>query len=209
MFFCFVLLRKINSELISIANLPLFCLRKQRKISPELTYVPIFLHFICGSPPQHGCGCAAAWIQTHEPGLPKLSTPNSRAIPQGQLQHVVFLMLSSIQGQKKSIIGHVDKKEYFPFKNVFVGASPVAEYLSLHAHCGGPGFRQFRSWAQTWHCSSGHGEVVSRMPQLGGPTIKIYRYILGGFGEKKAGKKKDWQWLLAQVPIFKKIKNKK
>ena len=44
------------------------------------------------------------------------------------------------------------------------------------------------------------------MPQLEGPTTKIYNYILGGFGEKKAGKKKKkgWQQLLAQVPIFKK-----
>ena len=44
------------------------------------------------------------------------------------------------------------------------------------------------------------------MPQLEGPTTKIYNYVLGEFGEKKAGKKKkeDWQQLLAQVPIFKK-----
>ena len=28
------------------------------------------------------------------------------------------------------------------------------------------------------------------MPQLEGPTTKIYNYALGGFGEKKAGKKK-------------------
>ena len=40
------------------------------------------------------------------------------------------------------------------------------------------------------------------MPQLEGPKTKIYNYILGGFGEKKQ-KKKDWQQLLAQVPIFK------
>ena len=54
------------------------------------------------------------------------------------------------------------------------------------------------------------------MPQLEGPTNKIYNtyvqiYVLGGFGEKKAGgKKEDWQQLLAQVPIFiKKEKNVK
>ena len=40
------------------------------------------------------------------------------------------------------------------------------------------------------------------MPQLEGPTTKIYNRIPGGFGEKK--KKKDWQQMLAQVPIFKK-----
>ena len=47
------------------------------------------------------------------------------------------------------------------------------------------------------------------MPQLEGPTTKIYNYVLEGLGQKKAGgkkreKKKDWQQLLAQVPIFKK-----
>ena len=49
------------------------------------------------------------------------------------------------------------------------------------------------------------------MPQLEGATSKIYNYVLGGFGEKKQEKKKkeDWQQLLAQVPIFKKIKIKK
>ena len=34
------------------------------------------------------------------------------------------------------------------------------------------------------------------MPQLEGPTTKIYNYVLGGFGEKKQKKKKkeeDWQ----------------
>ena len=47
------------------------------------------------------------------------------------------------------------------------------------------------------------------MPQLEGPTTKIYNYVLQGFGEKKQKKKKkeeeDWQQLLAEVPIFKKI----
>ena len=44
------------------------------------------------------------------------------------------------------------------------------------------------------------------MPQLEGPTTKIYNYVLGGFGEEKAGKKQkeDWQQFLAQVPMFKK-----
>ena len=41
------------------------------------------------------------------------------------------------------------------------------------------------------------------MPQLEGPTTKIYDYVVEGFGEKKQ-KEKDWQQLLAQVPIFKK-----
>ena len=29
------------------------------------------------------------------------------------------------------------------------------------------------------------------MPQLEGPTTKIYNYVLGGFGEKKKEKKKN------------------
>ena len=37
---------------------------------------------------------------------------------------------------------------------------------------------------------SGHFEVASQMPQLEGPTTKIYKYVLGEFGEKKQKKKK-------------------
>ena len=37
-----------------------------------------------------------------------------------------------------------------------------------------------------------------------GPTTRPYNCVLGGFGEKKKKKKKDWQQMLAQVPIFKK-----
>ena len=43
------------------------------------------------------------------------------------------------------------------------------------------------------------------MLQPEGPTTGIYNYVLGGFWEKKQKEpKKDWQHLLAQVPIFKK-----
>ena len=44
------------------------------------------------------------------------------------------------------------------------------------------------------------------MPQLEGPTTKIYNYVWGGWGDKAGKKKKDWQQLLAQVPILKKKK---
>ena len=40
------------------------------------------------------------------------------------------------------------------------------------------------------------------MPQLEGPTTKIYNYVLGELGEKKQTKKKIGK-LLAQVPILK------
>src|SRR3712207_7195740 len=56
---------------------------------------------------------------------------------------------------------------------------------------------------RSWHHSSGHTEGASHMPQLEGHTTRIYNYVLGGFGEKKRGKKRkkkeDWQQLLAQV----------
>ena len=42
------------------------------------------------------------------------------------------------------------------------------------------------------------------MPQLEGCRTEIYNYVLGGFGEKKEGKKKIGK--LVQVPIFKKKK---
>ena len=44
-------------------------------------------------------------------------------------------------------------------------------------------------WAQTWPCSLGHVEAVSHIPQLEGPTTRISKYVLGGFGEKKQEKK--------------------
>ena len=49
------------------------------------------------------------------------------------------------------------------------------------------------------------------MPQLEGPANKIYNYVRGGLREIKQKKKKeeDWQQLLAQVLIFKKMKRKK
>ena len=68
---------------------------------------------------------------------------------------------------------------------------PVAKWFSLFASCGLPGFRRCRSWAQTWHCSSGHAEVASHMPQLEGPTAKKYTTVYwGDLGEEKAGEKK-------------------
>ena len=36
---------------------------------------------------------------------------------------------------------------------------------------------------------AGHTDVVSHMPQLEGPTTKIYNYVLEGLGEKKQKKK--------------------
>ena len=47
---------------------------------------------------------------------------------------------------------------------------------------------------------------MSHIAQLEGPTTRIYNYVVGGFGEMninlKNKKQKDWQQMLAQVPIF-------
>ena len=85
----------------------------------------------------------------------------------------------------------------------------MAEWLCLCPLLGRPRVSEVGSWAWTWHHSSGHVEVAPHMPQLEGPTIKniqLWGGGLRGFGEKK--KKKDWQQMLAQGPIFKKNKNK-
>ena len=42
------------------------------------------------------------------------------------------------------------------------------------------------------------------MPHLEGPATKIYNSVLGGVSERRRRGKRDWQQLLAQVPIFKK-----
>src|SRR3712207_2257547 len=55
---------------------------------------------------------------------------------------------------------------------------------------GGRVFRQFESWARTWHCSSDHAEAASHMPQLEEPTTKNAQLCTGGlWGEKGKNKK--------------------
>ena len=63
-------------------------------------------------------------------------------------------------------------------------------------------FHLFGFWARTWYHSSGHAEVASHTAQSEELTSRIYNYVLGGSGEKK---KKEWQQMLDQVPILKKI----
>ena len=46
--------------------------------------------------------------------------------------------------------------------------------------------------------------MLSHITEPEGRTTRIYNYVLGGFGERKKEKIKDWQQMLAQVPIFKK-----
>ena len=92
---------------------------------------------------------------------------------------------------------------------------------------GSPGFHQFRSWVLTQHGSSSHAEVASHTAELEGLANRIYNYVLGGVEEneeedetEEEEKKeeseeeeekveKDWQQMLAQVPIFKKKQKQK
>ena len=61
----------------------------------------------------------------------------------------------------------------------------------VHVLCfGGLGFHWFRSWARTWHHSSGHAEVASNIAQSEALTPTIYNCALGGlWGEEKREKK--------------------
>ena len=68
----------------------------------------------------------------------------------------------------------------------------VVKFVLSASH--GPGFSWFRSWARTWHRSSGHVE-----PQLEGPTTKNIQLCTRGlWGEKgkklkSLKKKKIWE----------------
>ena len=75
-------------------------------------------------------------------------------------------------------------------KRSVLGAGPMAEWLSSRSPLQWPGVSLVWILGATWHCSSGHVEVASHMPQLEGPTTRIYNYVLGEFREKKQKKKK-------------------
>ena len=53
--------------------------------------------------------------------------------------------------------------------------------------------------------STSHQAMLGQRPiaQPEALTTRIFDCVLGDFGEKKKGKKEDWQQMLAQVPIFK------
>ena len=67
---------------------------------------------------------------------------------------------------------------------------PHGRVVKFELRFGGPGFRQFRSWAWTWHRSSSHAEAASHMPQLEGPTTENIQLCPGGVWREK-GKKKS------------------
>ena len=78
-----------------------------------------------------------------------------------------------------------------------------------HSAAGGPVFRQFESWARTWHCSLNHTEAASHVPQLEGPTTENIQLCTGGLwgekGKNKIFKKKNRGfWLFPTEPMKKK-----
>ena len=68
---------------------------------------------------------------------------------------------------------------------MYLGAGPWPSGWVRVLCFSGLRLRGFGFWAQIWHCSSGHAGVVSHMPQLEGPTTKMYNHVLGSFGKKK------------------------
>ena len=75
-----------------------------RKIGPELTSVPIFLYFICGTP-------ATAWlaklrvvppgISTGEPRAAEADSANLTTMPLGGTQEDILISRTGSQGQEK------------------------------------------------------------------------------------------------------------
>lgn len=85
-------------------------------------------------------------------------------------------------------------------KGLFQGR-PLAEWLSSHTPLGG---RDFAGWDPRRGRGAAReacwGGVHTAEPD--GPASGIYNHVLGGFGEEEEKKKKDWQLLLAQVPVL-------
>ena len=91
-FFCFLfLVRKIRSELTSIANLPLSLLEDNQPWANICANLPLFCMWVTTTT-WLGKWCKSApGIQTHKPRPPKQSTPDLTTTPQGQPYSKVFL----------------------------------------------------------------------------------------------------------------------
>lgn len=72
---------------------------------------------------------------------------------------------------------------------ITLGGRPCGRVVKLVLSFSGPGFRQFRSWVQTWYHASGHAEAASHRAQREGPATRVYSYVVGGFGGKKRREK--------------------
>ena len=73
-------------------------------------------------------------------------------------------------------------------KNKGMGASPMAEWLSLHTLLQQPRVSLVRILSADMALSSGHAEAASHIAQPEGPTTRMYNCVLGVFGEKKKKK---------------------
>ena len=81
----------------------------------------------------------------------------------------------------------------------------MAEWLSSQAPLGQPRVSPVQILGTDMIPLTEPYEVASNVAQPGGPTARIHNCVLGGLWEKKEKKKKkDWQQMLAQVPIFRK-----
>ena len=81
-----------------------------------------------------------------------------------------------------------------------LGGQPCGQVVKFpRSAAGGPVFRQFESWARTWHRSSSHTEAASHMPQLEGPTTKNILLCSGELWGEKA--KKKGKSLCTNVPL--------
>ena len=91
-FLFFFLVRRIGPELTSVVSLPLIAWGRL-----YVTSVPIFLCFICGTPPQRGL-MSGVYVHTEDPNLQNPGLPakseyaNLSLLPLGQpLQFTIFI----------------------------------------------------------------------------------------------------------------------
>ena len=119
------------------------------------------------------------WIDTHG-CLQKRCKDSCPHLPPNRLEQWRCPMLR----QCITCYGESIGLHYTAIKNY--GGWPHGQVVKFtRSTAGGPVFRWFEPWARTWHCSSSHAEVASRMPQLEGPTMKNIQLHTGGlWGEK-------------------------
>ncbi len=92
------------------------------------------------------------------------------------------------------------------FKNPVRGWPRGRVVKFARSAAGGPVFRWFESWARTWHCSSGHAEAASHLPQPEGSTTEkyttMYQGALGRKRKKIKSLKKKPRLVKRQLPLF-------
>ena len=114
-----------------------------------------------------------------------------------------------IQSVEKCHWQHKDRVIEIMFgyiKNIRLWGWPRGRVVEFaRSAAGSPVFRWFWSWAQTWHCSSGHAGTASHVPQLEGPTTKnmqlCTRGLWGEKGKNKIFKKNPKTPVYFRVPL--------